>query len=258
MDCRDRQCVAPVVSAIFFEIGRHAGGAQICDWSTRIRDGRIAIMLRQTVVPLHDARFQFDSKQQYFTFSPNLVLAAVPAWLRNDNFYLKRLSEVDRSGLERCEYCLIHEYEDSQRATAKSKETDPRPQTAIASDLVFLANLALWLRSLSPIGFSLMFNARQYGDTFVVESLTPHERFLYHPNDRDQNVVTPQDLLAAQRLYNSLSNLRRHSAPWTACRAVTAALQMQHNEIRHLLLWIALEALFGVESSGEIKYCVFR
>jgi hypothetical protein len=28
---------------------------------------------------------------------------------------------------------------------------------------------------------------------------------------------------------------------------------MDHLEIRHLLLWIALEALFGV-SDGEIKY----
>jgi hypothetical protein len=54
-----------------------------------------------------------------------------------------------------------------------------------------------------------------------------------------------------KRLYAALSKIPRHSAPWAAIRAATSALQMQVNEIRRLLLWIALEALFGAEAKSN-------
>src|ERR1019366_3120655 len=68
-----------------------------------------------------------------------------------------------------------------------------------------------------------------------------------------RRAFTSDDLESVRSLYTALCKIPRESAPWAAFRAVTSALQMDHNEIRHLLLWIALEALFGVED-GEIKY----
>jgi len=98
-----------------------------------------------------------------------------------------------------------------------------------------------------------VFHAIESSSTFSILDHARHDEFKYHPNDV-QRRITPEDLAQVQKLYASLSKIPRHSAPWTACRAVSTALQMQRNEIRHLLLWIALEALFGVENGAEIRY----
>jgi hypothetical protein len=46
--------------------------------------------------------------------------------------------------------------------------------------------------------------------------------------------------------------MMKDTAAWTALRATAAALQMHSEEIRCLPLWIAIEALFGV--NFEVKY----
>jgi hypothetical protein len=50
----------------------------------------------------------------------------------------------------------------------------------------------------------------------------------------------------------ALTQIQRETAVWTALRATTAALQMRVEEIRYLLLWVAIEALFG--ANMDIKY----
>ncbi len=109
----------------------------------------------------------------------------------------------------------------------------------------------MWLGRLPSIGFNLVFHARS---NYIFEPPHQHDRFLYLPDDETyRRGITPEALESVKKRFTSLCNIPRHSAPWTAFRSVTSALQMRRNEIRHLLLWIALEALFGV-ADGEIKY----
>jgi hypothetical protein len=134
---------------------------------------------------------------------------------------------------------------------ARAENETRRSAKGIKSDEVYLANLALWLERLFPIGFNLVFHAC---GGYIHEPPRQHDRFLYLPNDEAyRRKITQDDLESVKRLYSALCRIPRETAPWTAFRAVTSALQMQRNEIRHLLLWIAIEALFGTVE-GEIKY----
>jgi hypothetical protein len=208
-------------------------------------------VLLKTVAPFHDLHLGHDTS---FQLASDTYLAPIPDWLRNDEFILKRLSQPDQDELAACTHCFLAEYEVDEvaelLASRVEKETHRSPK-GIKSDQVYLANLALWLGRLPSIGFNLVFHAR--GNN-IDESPRRHDRFLYLPVDEThKRRITPADLEFVKRLYTALCKIPRHSAPWTAFRAVTSAIQMQRNEIRHLLLWIALEALFGA-ADGEIKY----
>jgi hypothetical protein len=186
-------------------------------------------MLFKTVAPLHDLHLGRDMS---FQFAPNASLVRIPDWLKKD------VSQLGQDEAE-CTHCFVYESEDN------TPQYDP----------IYLANLALWLQPLSPVSFTFVFHAEESSGTFSVLMCERHDRFFYLPNDAlNRGRIACEDLQPAQRLYAALSKIRRHSAPWTACRAVTMALQMQRNEIRNLLLWIALEALFGVENGAEIRY----
>lgn len=200
------------------------------------------------IVPLHDLRL--TSNVTPFHFSPGVTLDVIPDWIRKDRFVLKDLSQADQDDFARCTHCLTQEYEVEEWATHDLPEgAKPRSVHTAKKDLSYLANLALWLQRPTAVGFTLMFRASERSGNFI-EWMQRHDRFLCLPGESQS--ITLEDLGPAQRLYTSLAQIPRRSAPWTACRAVTAALQMDHGEIRDLLLWIALEALFGAES--EITY----
>ncbi|HEY6393454.1 MAG TPA: hypothetical protein VIX89_19380 [Bryobacteraceae bacterium] len=216
-------------------------------------------MLFNTVAPLHDLDLGHNVS---FQLAPDASLVPIPDWLRKDASTIERLSQQDQNELAACTHCLLCEYEIDEAAgllvsgvdERRSKKGDGRSANAVRYDLVFLANLALWLQRLPSVGFNLVFHARKDSRAFNITESRRHERFLYHSNDEiHRRRITRDDLESVQRLYVMLSKIQRHSPPWAALRAVTSALQMRRNEIRHLLLWIALEALFGV-ADGEIKY----
>jgi len=216
-------------------------------------------VLFKTIAPLHDLDL---GRNVSFRLAPDTSLTPIPDWLRKDELTLKRLSQPDQDDLAECTHCLLCECEINEAAELlasrvderRSKKGDERSLEAINSDLVYLANLALWLQRLPCVGFNLVFHAREGPGAFDITEARRHDRFLYHPNDEiHRRRITRDDLESVKRLYVALSKIQRHSAPWAALRAITSALPMQRNEIRHLLLWIALEALFGV-ADGEIKY----
>ena len=88
-------------------------------------------------------------------------------------------------------------------------------------------------------------------DKFIVQASKGGTHFLCHPNDKDER-VTAADLGPAKEIFAALMKIPRETSAWTAIRALIAALQMNVEEIRYLLLWVALEALFG--ASSEITY----
>jgi addiction module HigA family antidote len=220
------------------------------------RESKSGLVVRhRTVAPLYDLRM---GPRESFNLAPDASLAPVPDWLRKDKSTLARLSQQDRDELAACTHCFLREYEVDQAAEMVARldhKSGKRSAKGFTSDLVYLANLALWLQRLPNVGFNLVFHAHaSSGATNIIDPPRRHGRFLYHPNDEiHRRRITADDLAASQQLYAALCKIPRHSAPWTACRAVTSALQMERNEIRHLLLWVALEALFG-NKDGEIKY----
>ena len=230
----------------------NAGPLQILAQSRfllKSREEEGPLLLFKIAAPLHDLRLGKDIS---FQLAPDTFLAPIPDWLRNDDFTLKRLSQPDREELAACTHCFLAEYEVDEAAellaSRKEKETY-RSAKGIKSDEVYLANFALWLLRFPSVGFNLVFHAQ--GSS--IKQTVRHDRFLCPDDQHHRRKLISEDLKSVQSLYTALCKIPRHSPPWAAFRAVTSGLQMQRIEIRHLLLWIALEALFGV-ADGEIKY----
>jgi Apea-like HEPN len=207
-------------------------------------------VLFTTVAPFHDLHLGRDVS---FQLAPDTYLAPIPDWLKSDQSTLSRLSQRDQEGFATCTHCFLSEYEVDEAAellASRRENATYRSPKGAKLDEIYLANLALWLMRLSSVGFSLVFHAIANR----VQEPWHHDRFLYHPNDGvHSSQPTLRDLDTMKTLFTAMCRVPRHSALWTAFRAVTSALQMQRNEIRHLLLWIALEALFGT-TDGEVKY----
>ncbi len=54
------------------------------------------------------------------------------------------------------------------------------------------------------------------------------------------------------KLYTQLAGVRKGTSVWTAIRCLVPALENSTEEIRYLLLWVGLEALFG--ANAEITH----
>jgi hypothetical protein len=202
----------------------------------------------RTVIPFHNLTLE---DAQPFYFAPNISIDVVPEYLKADSL-LKHQSYYDLQQFEVCTHCLIFDYEAHALYSPDPlwKGPEPRPIEKANVERAYLANLALWLQHPSPTGFNLIFNMPEFGN-FIIQGSERCDRFLCHPDDEGER-IEQSDLEPAKLLFAALSKIPRETALWTALRALTAALQMNSEEIRYLLLWVAIEALFG--TNFEIKY----
>jgi hypothetical protein len=203
----------------------------------------------KTVVPMIHLRVPEDEP---FQFAPETWFDRIPDWLKAD-ILIKRLSARDQEIFSQCTHCLIYEYEAEALGSEDPQWTGQKPRSIqkSKSELSYLANLALWLQKPSPTRFNVVFHNPEFSGTFCIQQTEHPSGFLCHPEDF-RNRITALDLKPASELYSMLTAIPRNTAPWTALRALTAALETNAEEIRYLLLWVALEALFGADA--EITY----
>ncbi len=76
-----------------------------------------------------------------------------------------------------------------------------------------------------------------------------------HKMDRNSEAVLEQNALGmAKQLHESIIRLERNNPIWIAVYTLWDSLTEEQVEIRYLLLWIVLEAVFGPNDSREITY----
>jgi hypothetical protein len=202
----------------------------------------------RTVVPFHNLRLDGNVP---FHLASNIWFDAIPESLRQDAL-LDRASEWDLQRFNICTHGLVIEYHAEALYSPDPlwKGDEPRPVEQANIELAYLANLALWLQHPSPISFTLIFHMPEY-DKFIIQGTERCGGFLCHPYDNNER-ISPQDLEPAKLLFTALTKVPRETSVWTALRCTTAAFQVNGEETRYLLLWVALEALFG--TSMEVKY----
>lgn len=202
----------------------------------------------RTVIPFHNLKL---AAAQTFQLAPGVSLCAIPESLRADSL-LKGQAEYDLQQLEACTHCLIFDYEADALYSPDPlwKGDEPRSIEKANVERAYLANLSLWLQHPSPTGFTLIFHMPEW-DTFIIQGSERCDRFLCHP-DQERERIKPEDLEPAKLLFAALAKIPRETSIWTALRALASALQMNSEEIRYLLLWVAIEALFG--TNFELKY----
>ncbi len=114
------------------------------------------------------------------------------------------------------------------------------------------ANLALWLARPSSVAVEVVLSVERYDEEVVLYSAAdnpPEYRIV--SDGRDARVQLTQDQLALARLlHNALAGDVGRSVD-VAVRVLWRALTEPTWDLRYLLLWIGLEALFGFERNVQ-------
>jgi hypothetical protein len=189
-----------------------------------------------------------------FDLGNNVVLCARPDWLIQRDI-VSGLGDQDRTHLEVSKYVLMQEYDANalgDRDPAWTGDT-PRSKQQAAEEALNLANTALWIAKPCPVGFKRVVVANLRAGIWirirfgVSTPLCVHRFDLY----KEYNSL---ELHTARGLNCALMALTRRETIWIASRALWLALLTREWTIRYLLLWTALEALFGPEDGREITY----
>jgi hypothetical protein len=205
-----------------------------------------------TVVPIHNVDLPSSTNVE---FGGGLVLTATPEWVGRQKL-LELASMQDREAVKHSSHAFIVSYDAEALGELDPNCTGTGPKSIQESkyELCILGNLALWLSKPSPVCFSVVIHATQFGDEPVAQQIQSNgATLLCHPQDVEAR-VTASELALAQTLHKGLVALKLAGTVSTAVRATWAGLQTNIETIRYALFWIALEALFGPEDAREINY----
>jgi hypothetical protein len=209
-----------------------------------------------TVVPLHN----LELPSSPITFAGSFVLQPVPDWVKKDSTFTQ-LRAIEQDGVHWAKSALVAEYEagaiGEQDTTWKGSK--PKSIQNVKVQQAITANLAIWLAQPSPVGFELIFHALSW-NFGEANGLPPsimrtnfEPRLLCHPADEHKRPSIEQ-LIEAAGLHTVLLTIPRGNVVWTAIRSFWAGLILNERDVRHLLFWVAIEALFGPQDGGEITH----
>ena len=133
------------------------------------------------------------------------------------------------------------------------KGAGPRSVQDVTTELIFLANIALWLAKDSLINFEFVVHTEKLSGGWM-----PKQWLKIDPvqmaESETANILGAEDIRVAKEIHASIVRLDRKGALWIAVRLLSTALRERLWETRFLLYWIALESLFGPVNQKRITY----
>lgn len=186
-----------------------------------------------------------------FPFAGGVHLSRVPEWLSN----IAGLGPADERDLQECRAALIVSYEHPptgltveellkcDRAKARSRPLEDVTQ----------AHLALWISW--PRAYRSPFTAEGHvvGSGVIPDTTTWGIPFWGHPSDPASPPSLDRLELAAS-LHKSMHTLPIGHTVLTALASLWSALHEGALPVRLLLMWIALESLFGPDDAREMSF----
>jgi len=181
-------------------------------------------------------------------------LIVLPDWLKQPSI-TGLMSWTERTAyIGEATFALSVEYDaDSLGEPDPQATIEPLSKQDVAAEKLRRANLALWLARPSWAGFRMVISAHEDEGEWVLRQTyqTPTIR----PIERDaSNALSRDDFSLAKKLGDSASELSIKASTWIAMMLLWRALTETWWESRYLLLWVALEALFGSGTPNETTY----
>jgi hypothetical protein len=211
-----------------------------------------------TVVPIHNLDLPAGT---CIPFGDGFVLQDVPDWVKSDSHILADINRNDRDLTLDAKHAFVAEYEAEAigQPDPNWKGKNPKGIQDLKFQSAMLANLAIWLRQPAPISFTVCFHALsrvvpdQEEKVPIILHVNSHPPLYCHPKDAE-NIVTANHVVKAGELHSVLATIPRKNPVWEALRAIWAALTMYPPDHRYPFFWMALEALFGTDDTGETTY----
>jgi hypothetical protein len=208
----------------------------------------------RTIAPIHDYFDEALVLSQSFDFDEILSIESLPEFVKEEGF-TKLLSYYQRETLiKKTKLAFIAQY----HATSLG-DPDPhwqgnsiRSVQDTATEKIILSTIALWLtKPTTLINYGIVIHTeKNKGEWLLRQTFTP-QVLRIHEDDK-VNKLTFDDLNLAKELYQHMIQLDRAGSSWIAIRSVFQALCAEQWELRFIIFWIAIEALFGTDA--ELTY----
>jgi hypothetical protein len=211
--------------------------------------------LWQSWSPIFNWGCLYDIPKDGIDFAEGMRIEILPDWVRSEEA-VRHLHVSHRTKILR--YVVYGFKLDYEAASLGDPDPDylgdePRSKQNRAVELFNLANLALWIVKPNPISLPTFFHFDRPGDPKSVRSSGSSLGFLHHERDSD-NKLSKNDVDLATKLHRVLFNLNRQEAVWIASRLLWKSLFERLWEVRVLIQWVAIEAIFGPPGGGELTY----
>lgn len=189
----------------------------------------------------------------------NVSIQQTPAWFNKitTSEHISALNARTKESVCRSELFFSVEY-DGENFGAPSPLKDESTEWTIhdcAYEKITLANLALWLVSSIEFGFEFIIDLQEDINDWLPRQSRVVTPFVGATGFACETIFTKKQIVAAKDIFEVLILLERTGAVWIAISTLVDALKEKTWEVRYLLFWIAIEALFGPkEPKGELIY----
>jgi hypothetical protein len=178
-----------------------------------------------------------------YQFSEAVSICSLPSWIQEDD-PADGLRPQLRDKIDTSEpTCIQIQY---QASALSSEQRDATRQ-------IFSLHLALWLARGTPLSFDVIAHAENYGSQWVTRHIVSYNSARPLPAYQGESLTVP-DFDKAKMLFHGIENVSSDGTVRTALGVTTRALVEGSWELRYLLFWLALEALFGPDDGREITF----
>jgi len=152
-------------------------------------------------------------------------------------------------------YALYTEYEAESLGDPMSGLPYSTTKQAYALEKITLTNLAFWLICPSALQFNLAISADKHSDSgkWFLRQCSEEKRFQVTYFEENKQ-IEKSFLAEVTRVSEKLITMIRKGAFWISTRSLIQGLKSDYWELRILLSWIALEALFGSSDARETTH----
>jgi len=189
-----------------------------------------------------------------FHFNENVSIRLIPEWVGAEsapNRLRERLREKLEEGVK---YCIAVEYEADALGSPDPERTGrPRAIQHAAADKIHFVNLALWLTRPTDLSFDLVAHAVNHGTEWVTRQIVRYEPIRALPEYQVEE-YTLGDIEKSRILYRGLDRISLDGTVRLSGGTTVRALSETRWTLRFLLLWIALECLFGPADARETTF----
>lgn len=201
-----------------------------------------------------DSWFEDSPIREAIELAEGIRIEPVPQWVKDDEA-LKLLSWLDRESIQNAELAFTSEYEADALGSPDLawKGSVPRGIQASIGEKFALANVALWLVKPTRLTARSVMHFSRKGDPTSLRQFAAVNPVLISDSESD-NAPTVEDIERAGEILKLIVALPRNATLWTAIRTLTRAVAEGGWEVRYLLQWIVLEALFGPDNPNETTY----
>ncbi|SPP64735.1 HEPN domain-containing protein [Nitrospira lenta] len=152
-----------------------------------------------------------------------------------------------------CHHCIAIEYCSEKSPSQGLGQAPVWSEHDDSEQRIRLAHLAFWLVRPTALTFTTVVVAEMHDIAWITAAIHTYGP-TYGSGEAAQSELSSEDLVGVSKTLKALDAVSRGKAIHTAALLITKALSDPTVEFRSLLMWLAMESLFGTSDTGEVTF----